>query len=59
MVKKKLRSWLGIKDNLYEIEIANLRTLYSNLTSIGVDVHFKSPSMIIVFSKLKGGQIRH
>ena len=30
-----------------------------DLVHIGVDVHFKSPHMILIYSKLKGGQLRH
>ena len=52
-LRKKLRCWLGI-----ETDIEKLNVLYSNLTSIGIDVHFKSPHMILIFSRLKGGQIR-
>ena len=56
-LRKKLKKWLGIKTN--EIDIERLDILYSDLTSIGVDVHFKKPHMILIFSKLNGGQIRH
>lgn len=40
-------------------EVEYLRGLYKNLVSIGVDVHFKEPHMIIVYSNIAGGQIRH
>lgn len=56
-LKSKLRKWLGIQQNENSINILN--RLYSDLTSIGVDVHFKTPHMILIFSKLNGGQIRH
>jgi len=56
-IKRKLRSWLGIENN--QASINDLNRLYSALTSIGIDVHFKEPHMILIFSKLKGGQIRH
>ena len=52
-LRKKLRCWLGIETN-----IEKLNVLYSNLTSIGIDVRFKSLHMILIFSRLKGGQIR-
>lgn len=55
--KEKLRSWLGI-DGL-EDDFVKLEKLYSDLVSIGVDVHFKEPHMILIYSKLNGGQIRH
>lgn len=56
-IRKKLRTWLGIERN--EEDIETLDRLYSDLTSIGVDVHFKSPHMILIFTKLGGGQIHH
>lgn len=56
-LKNKLRNWLGISKN--EDIIMQLYQLHSDLTTIGVDVHFKTPHMIIIFSKLKGGQVRH
>lgn len=36
-----------------------LEGVYKNLASIGVDVHFKEPHMIVIYSHLGGGQIRH
>lgn len=30
-----------------------------DLAHVGVDVHFKSPHMILVYTKLNGGQIHH
>lgn len=56
-VKGKIIKWLAIDQ--VERQIAELYTLNSDLVNIGVDVHFKSPHMIYVFSKLNGGQIRH
>ena len=53
----KLRAWLGIERNT-EI-IYKHDKLLDDLVHIGVDVHFKEPHMILVFSKLNGGQIRH
>lgn len=63
-IKRKLRKWLGVESNTEDIEssrigIAVLDTLYADLTNIGIDVHFKSPSMILIFSQINGGQIRH
>ncbi len=60
----RLRNWLGIELLKYEVglqlsEIKELKKLYSNLVSIGVDVHFKEPHMILIYSKLNGGQLRH
>lgn len=56
-IKNKLSKWLGIKKNADDI--AALNSFYEDLVSIGVDVHIKSPSMILIYSHLKGGQIRH
>jgi len=56
-LKNKLRVWLGITENQRRIKSTEDNLV--GLTSIGVDVHFKSPHMILIFSKLKGGQIRH
>jgi hypothetical protein len=59
-----LRIWLGIES----LEVSSKRLseefsrqdeLLKDLVSIGVDVHFKSPHMILVYSAIKGGQIRH
>jgi hypothetical protein len=54
-LKNKLRDWLGIYNN--DCKIRRLNNLYKDLVSIGVDVHFKSPHMILIYSRLKGGQI--
>lgn len=70
-LRKKLKKWLGIEANEVwinglghrieqnERDIETLDRLYTDLTSIGIDVHFKSPHMILIFSKLNGGQIHH
>ena len=52
-----MKNWLGI--NKVEIEVNKLNRLYTDLTSIGIDVHFKEPHMILIYSHLNGGQIRH
>lgn len=56
-IKRLIKEWLGINQN--ETEIKKLNLLYTDLVSIGLDVHFKEPSMILIYSHLKGGQIRH
>lgn len=56
-LKNKIRKWLGIDEN--ESEIKRLEKLYSDLVSIGIDVHFREPHMILIYSKLNGGQLRH
>ena len=56
-LRNKLRKWLGIEENCRLIQ-ENSETI-KNLVSIGVDVHFKEPHMILIYSKLRGGQIRH
>jgi len=55
-LKNKLKSWLGI--TWTENSIDRLNDLYKNLVGIGIDAHVKSDSMIIIFSKLRGGQVR-
>lgn len=39
-------------------KVAELEEQLSNLSIIGVDISMKSPSTIIVVSKIHGGQIR-
>lgn len=61
---KWLKNRLGITRLELEIKylrsrIEYLQSIYTNLAHIGVDVHFKSPHMIIIYSKLNGGQMRH
>lgn len=63
-LKNKLRHWLGIESieksyNKHDNQLFDLNERLSSAMSIGVDVHFKKPHMIIIFSSLKGGQIRH
>ena len=63
-LKRKLTRWLGIDllkygQGLNLSEIQRLKTLYTGLVSIGVDVHFKEPHMILVYSKINGGQLHH
>jgi hypothetical protein len=56
-IRNMLRKWLGIEENSTAIQI-NKNTI-KDLVSIGVDVHFKEPHMVLIYSKLKGGQIKH
>ena len=56
-VRGKIARWLGIDKQRMDID--TLLNEYNNLVSIGVDVHFKSPHMILVYSDLGGGQLRH
>jgi len=63
-LRNKFRCWLGIERNAdiiysHEKDIAILNGTIKNLVNIGIDVHFKSPHMILVYSKLNGGQLRH
>jgi hypothetical protein len=39
--------------------VDRLDKLCSDLVNIGVDVNFKSPHMILIYTKLGGGQIHH
>lgn len=56
-IRRKLRQWLGVEKNTQDIKC--LSELYGNLVNIGVDVHFKEPHMILIYSRLNGGQLRH
>ncbi len=63
-IRRKLRSWLGIllveeTVGLNKAAVLSLEKLYSDLVSIGVDVHFTKPHMILIYSKINGGQLRH
>ena len=58
----KFRKWLRI-DKMQESlngvhdRIAKLYKLNKDLASIGVDVHFKEPHKILIYTRLGGGQI--
>jgi hypothetical protein len=56
-IRNKLIALLGIAK--IQEDVKELYRLNSNLVSIGVDVHFKEPTTIIIVSKVKGGQVRH
>ncbi len=63
-IKNKLRKYLGINEVNKKITSLNhrinyLSTQYKDLVSIGIDVHFKSPHMILIYSKINGGQLKH
>lgn len=62
-IKVKVQQWLGIiemdlriRDARNDISRIDRRT--TDLVSIGVDVHFKEPHMILIYSRLNGGQLR-
>jgi hypothetical protein len=55
-IRKKLRTWLGVEHN--ERKNNSNEAAIRDIVSIGVDVHFKSPHMILVYSRVGGGQIR-
>ena len=62
-LRKKLYNLLNMEDihnHIYrhENEIKKLEKLTNDLVSIGVDVNFKEPHMILIYSRLNGGQIR-
>jgi len=56
-IKIWLQKWLGIL--VVADKLDRLVKLHHDLVNIGVDVHFKQPHMILIYSKLNGGQIRH
>lgn len=69
-LKSKIQHWLDISDMQISIQHLNRRSneavddinkldrRTTDLVSIGVDVHFKEPHMILIYSRLNGGQIR-
>jgi hypothetical protein len=64
-LRKKILRWLGINPesitrqlNRIDKRLDRLFRLNKDLVSIGVDVHFKAPHMILVYSRLNGGQLR-
>jgi hypothetical protein len=69
-LRKVIRKWLGVEKIQTELRInerqicsvqrgiIRLNDLTKNLVTMGVDVHFTTPSMILVYSRIKGGQIR-
>ena len=65
MGKERLKKWLQRKLlsflGLYQLRgrVKELERLNKDLVNIGVDVHFKEPHMILIYTKLGGGQIRH
>ena len=62
-IKRKISKWVGLDaltsnyDALKRKHDA-LNNLMTNLVNIGVDVHFKEPHIILIYSRLKGGQLR-
>lgn len=60
-LKRKLREWLGVDQDVLTLKthIDNLYELNKDLVSIDVDVHFKNPHMILIYTRLNGGQLRH
>ena len=64
LIRRKWRKWSGLEEEkaarrVLQTRIIDLERLYSDLVSIGVDVHFKEPHMILIYSKINGGQLRH
>jgi hypothetical protein len=62
-LKRRVQQKLGITE--LTLQVARQRETIEHLTSVlgeetvvGVDVHLKSPSLIIVFTRAAGGQIR-
>lgn len=53
---QRVKRWLGLTQQ--EVRLQRLERLTRDLVSIGVDVHFKEPHMILIYSRLNGGQIR-
>jgi len=66
-IRTKIRKWLGLAEledamtvAALELEEAHIKLdAIRDLVHVGVDVHFKEPHMVLIYSKLNGGQIRH
>ena len=62
-LRRIIRQWvlqgLDISVDINVRKLAQLEALYADLVSIGIDVHFKEPHMILIYSKINGGQLRH
>lgn len=57
---KKIKKWLGIDQIKKQVDdLEHFTKALHNLVHIGVDVHFKEPHMILIYTKLNGGQLRH
>ena len=50
---------LKVRIKKLESSTDNLDNFVKDIVSIGVDVHFKEPHMILIYTRLAGGQIRH
>jgi len=60
-MKRWIQKWLGLPsfESRVNQAIIKMQLQLADLASIGVDVHFKGePHMILIFSRLNGGQIR-
>lgn len=62
-LKNKLTNWLGIDaldSQVHDLEsrVDVLEQQLKDATATALDVHFKSNTIVIVASKLKGGQVR-
>jgi hypothetical protein len=49
-IRRKLRTWLGIEE---------IDKHYHDIVNLGIDVHFKKPHMILIYSRFNGGLIKH
>lgn len=58
VIEKDIESLCG-DINILRRRVYELEELTKNLVTIGVDVHFREPNMILIFSHINGGQIRH
>ena len=62
-IRCKLIGWLGVDDLVSKYYPLSRRVLAQeiltkNLVNIGVDVHFKEPHMILIYTRLNGGMIK-
>jgi hypothetical protein len=52
------RDAILIENKKLKTRIESLEEFVQDVMQIGVDVHFKSPHMILIYTRLGGGQIR-
>lgn len=62
-MKRRLLEWLGIlklqrRIERQQVRINTLTSILGKETIVGTDVHMKSSSFVIIFTRAAGGQIR-
>jgi hypothetical protein len=58
LYQEKAQAQAGDKIKKADQRITSLETFVQDIVNLGVDVHFKTPHMILIYTRLGGGQIR-